>query len=85
MTSPDNPEVAHALVEASARVEKLHAELLDRFPALVGTLAISGMLVGHGLGSFVARGMTDDQIVTQVRDILAEIRQLLAQLQSSPA
>jgi hypothetical protein len=78
---PDDPEVARSLQEAAARVETIRAELVDAFPALRGTLAISGMLVGHGLGHFVANGMTDDQIVAQVLSITAEIRRTLGQIQ----
>jgi hypothetical protein len=37
------------------------------------------MFVGHGLGAFVANGMTDDQIVEHVLDIATHIRQTLGQ------
>ena len=83
MTDPDDPEVARALQEASARVQELHGELLAAYPALRGTLAIPGMLVGQGLGSFVANGMSADQIVGHVLAIVAEIRQALVQSQES--
>lgn len=78
--SPDDPEVSRSLREAGPRVEALHAELFDAYPALRGSLAIPGMLVGHGLGSFVANGMTDDQIVAQCLFIVAQIRQALTEL-----
>ncbi len=84
MTTPDDPEFVHQLGEASARVEALHAELLAAYPALRGNLSIPGMLVGHGLGSFVANGMPDDQIVARVLAIAAQIRQTLGKLRSAP-
>jgi hypothetical protein len=82
VTTPDlNDPVNAALLGASPRVEKLHAELIAAYPALRGTLAIPGMLVGHGLGAFVANGMTNDQIVEHVLVIVAQIRQALSELQ----
>ena len=80
--SPDDPKVTLAIREASARVETLHAELLAVYPALRGNLAIPGMLVGYGLGAFVANGLPDDQIVTHVLTIVAQIRQALSKVQS---
>ena len=82
MTSPDDPEFARSLGEASARIQALHAELHDTYPALRGSLAIPGAFVGHGLGSFVANVMPDDQIVTHVLTIVAQIRQSLGKVQS---
>lgn len=79
MTDPDDSEVARSLREAGPRVEALHAELLDAYPALQGSLAIPGMLVGHGLGSFVANGLTDDQIIANVLAVVAQIRRALAE------
>lgn len=80
--TPDDLEIKSVLLKASPRIEKLHAELRDAYPALRGTLAIPGMLVGHGLGAFVANGMTDDQIVVHVLVIVAQIRQALSELQT---
>ena len=80
MTSPDDPGFARQLGEASTRVQALHAELIDAYPALAGNLSIPGMLVGHGLGSFVANGMPDDQIVTHVLTVVGQIRQALGKL-----
>lgn len=82
MMDPDHPEFARALQEASVRVEAIRGELLDAYPALRGTLAIPGMMIGHALGVFVANGMTDDQIVVQVLGITAQIRGSLDKLQS---
>lgn len=80
MTGPDDPEFARQLGEASTRVQALHTELLDAYPALAGNMSIPGMLVGHGLGSFVANGLPDDQIVTHVLTIVGQIRQSLSKL-----
>lgn len=85
MTDPDNPEFANQIAEASTRVQALHAELLDAYPALQGNLSISGMLVGYGLGGFVANGLSDDQIVTHVLTIVAQIRHAHGKLQSEAA
>lgn len=74
----DDPDVARSLQEAAARVEALYAELYDAYPALRDSLAIAGMMVGHGLGAFVASDLTDDQIVAHVLDIVSQIRQVLA-------
>jgi hypothetical protein len=84
VTSAEDSKAALAILlrAASAQVEALHAELIETYPALKGTLAIPGMLVGYGLGSFVGNSMTDDQIVTLVRVILTEIRQPPEKLQS---
>jgi hypothetical protein len=81
--SPDNPEIARALREVVARIDGLHADLLVDYPALRETMAIPGTLLGHGLGSLVANGMTNDQIVAHVLSIVAEIRQKLAEIQSA--
>jgi len=85
MTNQADPEFSRQLDEAGARVQALHAELLDAYPALRGNLSIPGMLVGHGLGSFVGNGMPDDQIVAHVLTIVAQIRQALGALQSDAA
>ena len=77
------PEVEAALRKAAPRIEELHAKLLANYPALKGHMAIPGMFVGHGLGYFVTRGLTDDQIVQHVLTIVAEIRDALAKLQAS--
>jgi len=77
MTSLDDPGFAGALNDASARFEALHAELLDAHPTFRGNLAIPGMLVGYGLGSFVANGMSDDDIVTHVLVIVSQIRRAI--------
>ena len=79
---PDDPEFARQLGEASARVQALHAELHEAYPALQGNLSIPGMLVGQGLAMFVANGLPDDQIVTHVLTIVGEIRQALRKLQA---
>lgn len=62
MTGPAHPEFAQAMSEASVMIQELHAKLHDTYPPLQGNMAIPGMLVGHGLGAFVANGMPDDQI-----------------------
>ena len=85
VTSPDDPEVARSLQEAAARVETLYAELYDAHPALRDSLAIPGMLVGQGLGAFVASGLTDDQIVAHVLDIVSQLRPALAKVQQTPS
>ena len=74
MTSQDD-EFSRAMSAASERVHELHAELHDAHPPFRGNLAIPGIRVGHGLGAFVANGMPDDQIVTHVLTIVAQIRQ----------
>lgn len=79
MTKPDDPEFARQLGDAEVRLRALHVELCDACPALRGNLSIPGMLVGHGLGVFVANGMRDDEIVTHVLTIVAQIRQSLGQ------
>lgn len=84
MTSPDDPEFEHSLHEASARVVVLHDELLATYPALRGSLAIPGMLIGHGLGMFVGNGMSDDQVVAHVRTVISQIRQTMGKLSSEP-
>ena len=68
-------ELEAALHAASERVQQMRTELHDEFPAFRGTLAVAGVLVGHGLASFVSNGMTDEQIIVQMVAILAEIRQ----------
>jgi hypothetical protein len=83
MMDPDHPEVVQALQAASVRVEALYAELHDAHPALCGSLAIAGTLVGHGLGAFVANGLTDEQIVVQVLAITAQIRDTLRKIQDA--
>lgn len=40
------------------------------------------MLVGYGLGSFVANGLPDNQIVAHVLTIVAQIRQKFGKLQT---
>jgi len=75
MTGPDDPEFPGALNEASERLQRLHAELLDAHPSMRGNLSIPGMLVGYGLGSFVASGLTDEQIVAHVMGMIGNIRQ----------
>ena len=85
MTAPDDPDVARSLQEAASRVEALYAELYDAHPVLRNSLAIPGMLVGHGLGAFVASGLTDDQIVAHVLDIVSQIRSALAKVQKAPS
>jgi hypothetical protein len=76
------PEVEDALREATTHIEALHAQLLADYPALKGSMAIPGMFIGHGLGYFVARGLTDEQIVKHVMTIVDEIRVQLARLQA---
>jgi hypothetical protein len=76
MTGPDDPEFTRVMGEASARIQALHAELLDAYPMLRGNLSVPGMFIGHGLGSFVANGMPDDQIVVHVLGIAAQIREI---------
>ena len=85
MTSPDDPEIARAVREAAARVEELHAELIAAHPMLSESLAVPGMFMGHGIGFFVANGLTDDQIVAHVLDIVSQIRQALAKVQKAPS
>lgn len=79
------PEIEDALREAATHIEAFHAQLLADYPALKGHMAIPGMFVGHGLGYFVARGLTDKQIVKHVMTIVDEIRIQLARLQASDA
>ena len=85
MTAPNDPEVARAVQEGAPRIERLHAALLDDYPALQGSMAVPGMLVGHGLAVFVANGMTNDQIVANVLAIVAEVRQAHAKIQDAAA
>ena len=73
--TPPGPEFAHVMAEATKLVQELHEKLHDTYPVLQGNLSIPGMLVGHGLGAFVANGMTNDQIVAHVLDIVMHIRQ----------
>lgn len=80
MTPPMDPDFARSLDEASARAQALHAELLEAYPALRGNLSIPGMFVGQGLGSFVANGLPDDEIVAHVLTIVGQIRQVLGKL-----
>ena len=78
MTIPEfDPEVAAALRDATTRIDALHAELLAAFPVFQETMAVPGILIGHGLGALVANGMTNDQIVAHVLAIVAGIRQQL--------
>ena len=78
MTIPEfEPEIAAALRDATKRIDDLHAELAEALPVFEGTLAIPGILMGHGLGCLVATGMTNDQIVAHVLAIVAGIRQQL--------
>lgn len=56
------------------RAQALHDELLGAYPALRGNLSIPGMFVGYGLGSFVANGLEDDEIVAHVRALVGQIR-----------
>jgi hypothetical protein len=83
MLDPDHPEVERSLREASIQLEDFHAKLYNDFPALRGSLAISGMLIGRGLGSFIANGLTDAQIVVQVLGLAAQIRRSLDKAQVS--
>jgi hypothetical protein len=39
------------------------------------------MFVGHGLESFVANGLTDDEIVEHTRTIVAQIRAAIREVQ----
>lgn len=80
MTRP-GPEFARVMAEATKLVQELHERLHDTYPVLQGNLSIPGMLVGHGLGAFVANGMTNDQIVAHVLDIVSHIRQTVGQTQ----
>ena len=78
MTLPEfEPEIAAALRNAIVRIDELHAELLDTFPIFQGTMAIPGILIGHGLGALVTKGMTNDQIVAHVLAIVSCIRRQL--------
>jgi hypothetical protein len=72
-----DPEVAAALREATQRIDELHMELLAAFPVFQGTLALPGILIGHGLGALVVNGMTNDQIIAKVLAIVAGIREQL--------
>ena len=83
--SPDDPDVARSLQQAAAQVEALHGELYDAHPALRDSLAIPGMLMGHGLGVFVASGLTDDQIVAHVLDIVCQVRKALTKIENAPS
>jgi hypothetical protein len=70
-----------ALGKATMRLVEIDAELREALPELRGTLAIPGVFLGHGLGSFVARsGMSDDEIIAMVRENLGVIRQGMALL-----
>ena len=68
---------AGALRDAAKRIEALHVELLDTYEVFQGTMAIPGMLIGHGLGVLVANRMSNDQIVAHVLAIVAGIRKQL--------
>jgi len=76
-------EVTRALCDATQRLRELHTELLASHLTLRGTLALPGVLVGYGLGAFVANGMTDDQLIRHVLSIVSQIRQASDQLQKS--
>lgn len=77
----DHPDVLRACQEASVRVEAFRGELREAFPALRGSLAIPGMFIGHGLASFVASGMTDDQIIEHMRTFIEHARNERRKLQ----
>lgn len=81
--SDPGPELSRALQEGVIRLEALRVELLERWPVLRGNLAVSGAFVGHGLGAFVANGLTDDEIVRQVRGMLAQIRDRFAAIRQA--
>jgi hypothetical protein len=74
--NPDDPEVERAIRATSARVQELFDELHAAHPPLRGSLAIPGTFVGHGLGAFVASGMSNDQIIASVLSIVAQVRQV---------
>lgn len=76
--NPDDPEVASSLREAASCIEEMQSELLAAHPAIAKSLAIPGMLVGAGLGFFVASGMTDSQIVAQVLAIVDDVRRAIS-------
>ena len=84
MRDPDDPDVERSLQEASARVEVLCSELGDAYPALHGSLAIPGMLVGCGLGAFVVSGLTDDQITAHVLAVVTQIRDAVRRILQQP-
>jgi hypothetical protein len=75
VTPPDDPEFVRSLQEAQVRIEELHTDLLAAYPAFQGSMAVVGMLIGHGLGCLVSNEMTDEQIVAHVLDIVSQIRQ----------
>lgn len=77
LPDPLDPEVVRSMHEVAARLQVFHVDLVVGYPALGETMAIPGMLVGHGLGCFVANGMTNDQIVAHVLVIVAQIRRTL--------
>jgi hypothetical protein len=79
-TGPDSPAFQSALQSASGHIEELHQKLRELYPMLTGTMAIPGMLLGHGLGCLVANGMTDEEIVVQVHGIVAHIRETVARV-----
>lgn len=84
MTGPDDPAFPGALNEASKRLQRLHTELLDAHPSMRGNLSIPGMLVGYGLGSFVANGLSDDQIVAHVLGMIGNIRRTFGEVPKVP-
>jgi hypothetical protein len=75
---PDSPAFQDALQGASRHIEDTHQKLRELYPMLTGTMAIPGMLIGHGLGCLVANGMTDEEIVVHVRNIVVNIRETAA-------
>lgn len=77
---PDDPALERLIC---TRVMELYADLHAEHPVLDGSLAIPGTFVGQGLGAFVASGMTNDQIVEHVLDIVVRVRQRLTKTQGA--
>ncbi len=78
---PD-PTIDDAMQAISDRLRDFATKLYADFPAISGSMAIPGMLLGHGVGAFVAEDMTDDQIVKVVLEIAARVRRATAAVPS---
>lgn len=75
--------VVGLLAEATARIATIHDELRAAHPALEGTMAVPGMLLGYAIACLISNGMSDEQIAATVTEIIADIRGSLVKGQAS--